>query len=75
MHIWSKVIQVNSTDLYFIGGLIDDTPINKCYKYNIRTKEMTKVDRMLIPRSAFGMVLIKQNIYALGGSAGGSNYI
>ena len=61
---------MNETDVYFISGMLTDetsTKVNECFRYNIRTKELTKVSPIKRARSAFGITHIRNYIYVLGG--------
>ena len=56
--------------MYFISGMLNDedaTKVNECFRYNIKTKEMTKVAPIKRARSAFGITHIRNYIYVLGG--------
>ena len=56
--------------MYFISGMLTDetsTKVNECFRYNIRTKELTKVSPIKRARSAFGITHIRNYIYVLGG--------
>ena len=68
--IWNKVIQVNETDVYFISGKFETSSFKKacdCFRYNIHTKEMTKIAPIKHPRTAFGLTHIRNYIYVFGG--------
>ena len=61
---------MNETDVYFISGLLTDeasTKVNDCFRYNIKTKELTAVAPIKRARSAFGITHIRNYIYVLGG--------
>ena len=68
--VWNKVIQVNETDVYFISGKYVTSSFKKasdCFRYNIETKEMTKVAPIKHPRTAFGLTHMRNYISVLGG--------
>ncbi len=52
----------------FLGGLHDNNHVKECLMFNIDTKVFKKLSPMRSPRSAFGIVLIKNHVYAIGGS-------
>ena len=61
---------MNETDLYFISGMLNDeaaTKVSECFRYNIKTKEMTKIAPIKRARSSFGITHIRNYIYVLGG--------
>lgn len=61
---------MNETDVYFISGTSKDeaaTKVSECYRYNIKTKEMTQVAPIKRARSAFGITNIRNYIFVLGG--------
>ena len=61
---------MNETDVYFISGMLNDeiaTKVSECFRYNIKTKEMSKIAPIKRARSAFGITHIRNYIYVLGG--------
>ena len=73
----SKMIQINSTDLYIIGGHIDYPsllsrrydPSTATLKVEINTGVLTKMSDMLRGRMSFGICHIGHHIYVIGGQS------
>jgi Kelch motif len=41
--------------------------VHDCYKFNMKTQEISKIASIKRPRSAFGIVYIRNYIYVFGG--------
>ena len=55
-------------EFYIISGMdLNSQKLKDCYKFNIKTNQITKIADILQGRYAFGIVNIKQYIYVISG--------
>ena len=73
--MWPKLIQVNKTDVFIIGGNNENKwigygrPIYKkqVFKFNLKTLSVQKMKSMPMRKQAFGICCICNYIYFAGG--------
>jgi len=75
----AKTVQVNSTDLYVIGGSEKDHSLltkpyhvpTSCLKINIETGQLLQQNSMTHDRISFGLCHITHHIFVIGGLMSG----
>jgi len=77
--MWPKMIQVNKTDVYILGGNntspeLQNNPNQKTrrkvFKLNLQTLEVHKMKSMTVGKQAFGVCCVCGHIIVVGGFCG-----
>ena len=64
---WSKIVHVNNTDVYVVGGEKEGKAVKSTFKMDLKSGQVKRMANMGVARQAHGICHIGNFIYVVGG--------